>query len=76
MIKSKFNNLAFASGVVPAVWKSTVTVLLYKGRGELMQELQRHQFVSMVGKLYAGITLDRDRRVTKGLVDDEQWGFR
>ena len=31
---------------------------------------------SVVGKIYAGILIDRVRRVTGGLIDDEQGGFR
>ena len=27
----------------------------------------------MVGKIYAGILVDRVRSVTEGLIDDEQW---
>ena len=30
----------------------------------------------MVGKIYAGILIDRVRRVTGGLIDDKQGGFR
>ena len=30
----------------------------------------------MVGKIYAGILLDRVRRVTGGLIDEEQGGVR
>ena len=30
----------------------------------------------MVGKIYAGILIYRVRRVTEGLTDDEQGGFR
>ena len=30
----------------------------------------------MVGKIYAGILVDRVRRVTGVLIDDEQGGFR
>ena len=30
----------------------------------------------MVGKIYIGILLDRVRRVSEGLTDDEQGGFR
>ena len=32
--------------------------------------------LSVVGKIYAGILIDRVRRVTWGLIDDEQGGFR
>ena len=30
----------------------------------------------MVGKIYAGILVGRVQRVTRGLIDDEQKGFR
>ena len=30
----------------------------------------------MVGKIYSGILVDRVRRVTRGLINDEQGGFR
>ena len=30
----------------------------------------------MVGKIYAGILLNRVRKGTEVLIDDEQWGFR
>ena len=32
--------------------------------------------LSVVGKIYAGILVDRVHRVTWGLIDDEQVGFR
>ena len=32
--------------------------------------------MSVVGKIYAGILIDRVRRVTGGLIDDEQGVFR
>ena len=32
--------------------------------------------LSMVGKIYAEILVDGIRRVTEGLIDDEQGGFR
>ena len=32
--------------------------------------------LSVVGKIYAGILVDGVRRVTGGLIDDEQGGFR
>ena len=31
---------------------------------------------SAVGKIYAGILVDRVRRVTRGLIDNEQGGFK
>ena len=32
--------------------------------------------LSLVGKIYAGLLVDRVRKVTEGLIDDEQGGFR
>ena len=32
--------------------------------------------LSMIGKIYAGILVDRVGRVTEDLIDDEQEGFR
>ena len=32
--------------------------------------------LSVVGKIYAGILVDRVRRLIGGLIDDEQVGFR
>ena len=32
--------------------------------------------LSVIGKRYAGILVDRVRKVTDGLIDDEQGGFR
>ena len=32
--------------------------------------------LSVVGKIYVGILLDRVRRVTRGLIGEEQGGFR
>ena len=35
-----------------------------------------YYLLSVVGKIYAGILVDRVRRVTVGLIDGEQGGFR
>ena len=32
--------------------------------------------LSVVGKIYSGILVDRVRKVTKGVIDGEQGGFR
>ena len=33
-------------------------------------------FLSVVGKICAGILVDRVCKVTEGLIDDERWSFR
>ena len=50
----------------------------YKGKGERnkYKNYRGISFLIVVGKIRAGILLDRVRRVTGGLTDDEQGGFR
>ena len=70
--------MAFESGVVPEDWSSAVIVPLYKGRGERTEcsIYKGITLLSVVGKIYAGILVDRVRKVTEGLIDDMQRGFR
>ena len=49
-------------------------VLLYKAKGE-RTECKNYSLLSVVRKIYAEILLDRVRRVTGSLIDDEQGGF-
>ena len=45
---------------------------LYKGKGEMnVRIIEVLAFLSMVGKIYAGILIDKVHRVTGGLIDDE-----
>ena len=74
----KLCNMAFESCIVPEDWRSAVIVPLYKGKGE-RNECKNYRGISLlsvVGKIYAGILIDKVRRVTWGLIDDEQGGFR
>ena len=59
-------------------WRSAVVIPLYKGKGE-MTECWKYRGVSLLKvfrKIYAGIFADIAHRVTEGLIDDEQGGFR
>ena len=71
-------NMAFEKGVVSEDWRSAVIDLLYKGKGERTQckSYRGISLLSVAGKIYAGILVDRVRRVTRGLIDDEQGDFR
>ena len=63
---------------VPEDWRSAVIVPLYKGKGKRI-ECKNYRCISLlsvVGKIYARILVDRVRRVNRGLIDDEQGGFR
>ena len=70
--------MAFESGVAPEDWRSAGIVLLYKSKWERTEckNYRGISLLSVVGKIYTGILEDRDRRVTEGLTDIEQGGFR
>ena len=56
--------MAFKSGVVPENWRSAVIATLYKGKGE-RPECKNYRGISLlrvVGKMYAGILVDRVSR--------------
>ena len=58
---------------MPEDWRSAVSVSLYKGKGERTEykNYRGISFLSVIGKIYAGILVDKVRRVTGGLTDDE-----
>ena len=65
--------MAFESSVAAEDWRSTVIVPLYKGKGKRI-ECKNYialSLLSVIRKIYAGISVDRVRRVTGGLIDDE-----
>ena len=66
--------MAFESGVVTEDWRSTVIVPLYKAKGErtVFKNYRGISLLSVAGKIYAGILVDRVRRVTGNMTDDEQ----
>ena len=58
--------MAFESGIVPEDCRYAVMVLLYKGKEE-KNECRNYRgisLLSMVGKIYAGILVDKVFRVT------------
>ena len=70
----RLSNMAFESGVVPEDWRSAMTLPLYKGKWE-RTECKNYKGISLlneVGEIYAGILVDKVRRMTEGLIDDEQ----
>ena len=60
--------MAFESGVVLEDWRSALIVPLYKGKEESAKykNYRGISLISVVGKIYAGILVDRVRR---------DWGF-
>ena len=71
-------NMAFERGVVPEDWVSPVIVPLHKGNGERakLSNYRGISLLSLAGKIYAGILVDRVRNVTEGLINDEQRGVQ
>ena len=65
--------MAFESGDVTEDWRSAVIVQLYKGKGYRTEcsNYRGISLLSVVGKIYAGILVDRVRKVTDGLIDEE-----
>ena len=74
----KLCDMSFESSVVPEDWRPAVLVPLYKGKGKRTKckNCRGICFLSVVGKIYEGILVDRVRRVTGGLTDDEPGGLR
>ena len=71
-------NMVSESGVVPVDWRPDVTVPLYKGKVESTEckNYSGISLISVVGKIYAEILMNRVHRRTEGLSDDEQGGFK
>ena len=70
--------MAFKSGVVPEDWRSTVIAPLYKGKGKRTEcsICKSISLLSVVGKIYAAILVEKVCKVTEVLIDNDQGGFR
>ena len=68
----------FEITVVLEEWRNAVITPLYQGKGERTESSNYSgiTLLCMVGKIYAGILVDRVPKVTEGLIDDVQGGFR
>ena len=69
-------NMALESGDVSEDWRFAVIVTLYKGKRERKKcsNYRGISLLSVVGKIYVGILVDRVHKMTNGLIDDEQGG--
>ena len=65
--------MAFEGGVVLVDCISAVIVPLCKGKGERTEcsNYRGINLLSVVGKIFTGILVDRVFKVTEGLIDDE-----
>ena len=69
---------AFESGKVPNDWKNAVIVPLYKGKGS-SDECKNYRGISLLSvawKVYARVLIERVWRITEGMLDEQQGGFR
>ena len=64
----KFCNIGFESGVVFEEWRSAVIVPLKKGKVLNIRIYIAISLLNVVGKIYAGILIDKVQRMTKGLM--------
>ncbi|MCP4337615.1 MAG: reverse transcriptase family protein, partial [Desulfobulbaceae bacterium] len=74
----KMCRLAWEEGSVPEDWKSGVIVPLYKGKGErgVCGNYRGICLLSVVGKVYCRVVIERVRERTEKWVGEEQGGFR
>ena len=71
-------NGCFESGCVPGDWKSACIVPLYKGKGDKRDcgSYRGISLLSVVGKLYGRVLIERVIECTDGAIGGEQCGFR
>src|SRR5678815_3019926 len=74
----KLCNKSIMEGIVSRDWRRAVIVPLYKGKGDKgnCRNYIGISLLSVVGKIYAFILVERVRRVTEGLIGEEQGAFR
>ena len=63
---------------VPNNWVRTITVLLYKGKGD-RNDCKNYRGISLLsipGKVYGRIVIERVRILTEGMIGEEQCGFK
>ena len=71
-------NVSVQEGKVPSDWMKAVIVPLYKGKGD-KGECKNYRGISLLsipGKVYGRVVIDRVRSVTEGEIGEEQCGFR
>ena len=71
-------NICFEAGEVPADWRMAAIVPIYKGKGEkhVCGNYRGISLLSMVGKLFGRVLINRIRDGTEEALKEEQCGFR
>ena len=71
-------NMAWKQGVVPDDWVKAILVPIYKGKGS-RDECGNYRGISLLsipGKVYGRIVIERVMEITDGRISEEQGGFR
>ncbi len=63
---------------MPADWTKAIIVPVYKGRGRRGEcgSYRGISLLSIAGKVYGKVTIERVQRLTEGKISEEQEGFR
>jgi hypothetical protein len=71
-------NVCFREGRVPTDWSDACIVPLYKGKGDkyVCSNFRGISLLSVVGKVYGRVLIERIRRETESVIGEEQCGFR
>ena len=71
-------NVCLREGVVPADWTNACIVPLYKGKGDKYEcgNWRGISLLSVVGKLYGKVLINRIKHGTEECIGEEQCGFR
>jgi len=70
--------ICLTEGVVPKDWQRAIIVSLYKGKGD-RGECKNYRGISLLsipGKVYGRVLIERVRVLTEGMIGEEQCGFR
>ena len=68
-------NIDFENGVLAEDWRSAVTVPLSMGNGTECRRYRVINLLSVVGKIYEGILVDKVHRVTEVFIDEDKDDF-
>ena len=71
-------NVCLLNGKVPNDWMRAIIVPIYKGKGD-RSDCRNYRGISLLsipGKVYGRILIEKVRSMTEGLIGEEQCGFR
>ena len=71
-------NICFMLSIVPVDWVIACMVLLYKGKGDMYEcsNFRGISLLSVVGKVYGRVLINRIRDKTENVIAEVQGGFR